>query len=146
MYFYDTISLSRWILLRKINVSNKSCREHQNTHFMFNNYPPPRKSCRLWDTWKSIVERGRAQVTIWRMRITYWIIKSTDTHSEYVMYIFRGNSGYANAPQCYVYTYVPCLVTLKFRSHPTNTTMHIYQFVRAMYQMGDSSYLVMKNL
>jgi hypothetical protein len=24
-------------------------RENQNTHFMFNNLPPPKKSCRLWD-------------------------------------------------------------------------------------------------
>jgi len=28
---------SDWILLRKKNISDKSCRENQNTHFMFNN-------------------------------------------------------------------------------------------------------------
>jgi hypothetical protein len=38
-----------------------------------------------------------------RMRFACWITKATDTHSEYVILIaFDGNSGYANAPQCYV--------------------------------------------
>ena len=31
------------------------------------------------------VERGRPQMTIWRMRIACWISKATDTHSEYVI-------------------------------------------------------------
>jgi len=31
------IIISRSILLRTRNVSNKNCRENQNTHFMFNN-------------------------------------------------------------------------------------------------------------
>jgi len=35
--------------------------------------------------WKSIVERGRSQMTIRRMFIAYWITKTTDTHSEYVI-------------------------------------------------------------
>ena len=45
-----------------------------------------------------------------RMRLVCWIIKSADTHSEYVIRIFHGTSGYANAPHCYVYTYIACLV------------------------------------
>jgi hypothetical protein len=35
--------------------------------------------------WKNIVERGRPQMTIWRMRTACWIPKATDTHSEYVI-------------------------------------------------------------
>jgi hypothetical protein len=34
------VIISRWILLRMRNVSDKSCRENQNTHFMFNNVFP----------------------------------------------------------------------------------------------------------
>jgi hypothetical protein len=34
--------------------------------------------------WENIVERGRPQLTIWRMHIACWIPKDTDTHSEYV--------------------------------------------------------------
>jgi len=30
-----------------------------------------------------MVEQGRPQMTIWRMRIACWITKATDTHSEY---------------------------------------------------------------
>jgi len=33
--------------------------------------------------WKNIVELGRPQVTIWRLRIACWIPKATNTHSEY---------------------------------------------------------------
>ena len=32
---------------------------------------------------KKIVELGRPQMTIWRMRIACWIPKATNTHSEY---------------------------------------------------------------
>jgi len=69
------------ILLRMRNVSDKRCRENQNTYFEF---------------------RSR-QVTddnmIWHMCISCWVTKSVDTHSEYVMY-FHDNSGYANVPEC----------------------------------------------
>jgi hypothetical protein len=37
--------------------------------------------------WKNIVERGWPQMTIWRMRISCWIPKATNTHSEYVILI-----------------------------------------------------------
>ena len=36
---------------------------------------------------KNVVQTDRSHVTIWRMRITYWIPKTTDTHSEYVIII-----------------------------------------------------------
>jgi hypothetical protein len=71
--------ISRWILLGMRDVSNKSCRENQNTHFMLNNFFF-RKSCRLWD---NVEKYG----TIWRMRFACWIIKATGTHSEYVILI-----------------------------------------------------------
>ena len=35
--------------------------------------------------WKNIVEQGRAQMTIWRMRIAWWIPKATGTHSVCVI-------------------------------------------------------------
>jgi hypothetical protein len=37
--------------------------------------------------WKNIVQRGRPQMTIWRMRIACWITKATNTYSEYVIFI-----------------------------------------------------------
>ena len=38
-------------------------------------------------TWKDIVQLDRPQMTIWRMRIVWWITKATNTHSEYVVLI-----------------------------------------------------------
>jgi len=34
---------------------------------------------------ENVVEPGRPQMTIWRMRITCWIPKATNTHSQYVI-------------------------------------------------------------
>ena len=36
---------------------------------------------------KNIVDRGRPQMTIWRMRILCWIPKATNTRSGYVILI-----------------------------------------------------------
>jgi hypothetical protein len=44
---FFVVSLS--VLLRMRNVSDKSCRENQNTHIMFNTFFFSLKSCRLWD-------------------------------------------------------------------------------------------------
>ena len=35
--------------------------------------------------WKNIIEPGRPQMTIWRMRIACGIPKATKTYSEYVI-------------------------------------------------------------
>jgi hypothetical protein len=37
--------------------------------------------------WKNILQRGRPQMTIWRMRIACWMTKATNTHSHYVIHI-----------------------------------------------------------
>ena len=37
--------------------------------------------------WKNIVELGRPQMTVWRMRNVCWMSKTTSTHSEYVTLI-----------------------------------------------------------
>ena len=36
---FHILTASRWILLRMKNVSDKICRQNQNTHFMFNTFP-----------------------------------------------------------------------------------------------------------
>jgi len=37
--------------------------------------------------WRNILEPDRPQITLWRMRIAPWITKTTDTLSEYLMFI-----------------------------------------------------------
>jgi len=36
---------------------------------------------------KYIVDPGRPQMKIWRMRVACWIPKAMNTHSEYVIHI-----------------------------------------------------------
>jgi len=68
------------------NVSDKSCTENQNTHFVFCNFLFENRA--VYDImWKNIVELGRPKMTIWRMRIACWVPKATNTHSEYVILI-----------------------------------------------------------
>jgi len=37
--------------------------------------------------WQNTVERGRPQMTLWRMRIACWLPKATNSHPEYVILI-----------------------------------------------------------
>ena len=78
-----------WHYVGKImtNVSDKNCRENQNTHFVFSNLFFP-KIAPFMTMWKNIVERGRPQMTIWRMRIACWIPKATNTHKLRISNIY----------------------------------------------------------
>jgi len=53
MIIYDSV------LLRMKNVSDKSCRENQNTHFIFNNFFFPENRVVYEIMWKNIVQPGR---------------------------------------------------------------------------------------
>jgi hypothetical protein len=65
------------------NVSDRSGRENQNTHFGFSNVIFENHA--VYEImWKNIVEPGRPQVTIWSMRIAFWIPKATNTHTQVV--------------------------------------------------------------
>ena len=72
--------VSRWILLKMRTVSDKSCRENQNTHFMSSNYFFPWNRAVYEIMWKNIVESDRPQMAIRRTRCAWWISDATDTH------------------------------------------------------------------
>jgi hypothetical protein len=59
----------------------KSYRVHQNTHSVFSNFF--RKLCVYEIIWKYSARRATGDYIIQRMHIACWIIKVTDTHSEY---------------------------------------------------------------
>jgi hypothetical protein len=68
--------------------------------------------------WKNIVERGRPQMTIWRMRIACWIPATTNTNKHTHSHTLRlcnthcfsnCNTGCTNAPYCYLHCYLHCL-------------------------------------
>jgi hypothetical protein len=82
--------ISRSILLRMKNVSDKCCRENKNILCSVTFFP---ENLAVYEiVWKNIVERDRPQMTIWRMCIACWITKATErerdthTHTDRVCY------------------------------------------------------------
>ena len=67
------------------NVSDKSCRESQNTHIQYIFFFKYRPVYEIM--WKNIVDPDRPLMKIWRMRNACCILKSTNTHSEYVIFV-----------------------------------------------------------
>ena len=108
--------------------SDKSCRENQNAHFLFNNSLKIRAVYEI--KCKKLVHPDRPHITIWRMCISCWIPKPTNTLSECVIIIvFRCNNSCMKAPQCYVS--VHCLVLYMFYfnnsiSQLNNVTLPLY--------------------
>ena len=80
-YTFSIISHS--VLLKMKNVSDKSCRETRNTHFMFSNFLEIRVVYEIM--WEHIVEWGRPHMTIKHMQNACAITKATDTYPEYVI-------------------------------------------------------------
>jgi hypothetical protein len=77
--FFLKIYITAWclILLRMRNVTDRGCRENQNTQFMFRKLFFFRKSYRLWKREKKYgrVGQTRNYNIIGRMRIACWITK-----------------------------------------------------------------------
>ena len=79
---YTFVIISRSVLL-KWEMFHTKVVQKIKTHILCS-VTFSRKSCRLWD---NVVQRGRPQMAIWRMRSSCWIPNATDTHSEYVIFI-----------------------------------------------------------
>jgi hypothetical protein len=69
---------------RKRNISDKSCRVNQNTHFMFSTFFF-RKSLRFQIMWKNIIASIRLHMTIRLIRISRWLPKTKNMHLVYVI-------------------------------------------------------------
>ena len=76
------MTISRWILLRMRNVSDKSCKENQNTFYVQSLFF--RESCRVWDNVKKSdgAREATADNIIRRIRFACWISKATRTRTE----------------------------------------------------------------
>jgi hypothetical protein len=83
---YTFLILSCSFLLRMRNVPDKSCRENQKTHFVFNKFFSKIVPFVII-MWKNMVQSDRPRMRIWRMRIACWIPKATNTHSVYAIFI-----------------------------------------------------------
>jgi hypothetical protein len=61
--------------------------------------------------WKRVVELVRTQMTIWRMRIEFWIQKANNSYSEHVILIAFPVQKWLNESESILcYTYTVCLV------------------------------------
>ena len=61
--------------------------------------------------WKNIVDLGRPQITIWRMRIACWIPKATNTYPEYVItFAFPLQEWLRERASMLRCTYIVCIV------------------------------------
>jgi hypothetical protein len=113
--FFTFMTISRWIIPRIGSVLDKSCRENQNTHFMFSNFFP-RKSRRSWD---NVEKRGWAEgatndVIIWCVRVECCISKATLTQRQIC------NTCCFSRATWLRYTHVACLVILRCRQTATS--------------------------
>jgi len=88
--------------------------ENIKTHFAFSaNYYFLENHTVYEIKWKNIVEPGRPQMTIWRIRIACWISKATKTHSQYEIRIdFPLQQLMHERASLLCYTYIACLVCL----------------------------------
>ena len=105
--------LSRGIILKMRNFAEKKVVEKfknqisRSITFFFH----PRRSCRYEIMWKNILQSGRPQMILWRMRIACWIPKATNTHSEYVIIIeFPLRQWLRERASMLRYAYIGCIV------------------------------------
>jgi hypothetical protein len=98
-----------------INVSDKSCTENQNTHFVFSNVFF--ENCAVFEImWKIFEEPGMPQMTIYGACALHAGYLRLETHTQNVQYLllFHYNNGCKNAPLRYViYTLTVLLDTRK---------------------------------
>ena len=79
--------------------------------------------------WKNIVERGRPQITIQRIRIAFWIHNVTNTHSEYVILIASPLQQWWHERALIVRLYVLACLVIFFLVPPSNcrsTSSHVF--------------------
>ena len=110
---YTFLIISHSVLLGMNNLSDKSCRENQNTHFMFHisffNHAVYEIMC------KNIVEPGRLQMTVWCMHIACWLPNATNAHLDYVILTaFAWQQWLHKHASMLRYIYSACLIEICF--------------------------------
>jgi hypothetical protein len=94
--------------------------EKIKTHILSTVIFSPRNSCRLWDNVKKYDTARQAidDNIILRMRFAYWIVKATNTHSEYVILITLHLQQLLHEHSSILrYTDIACLVTKSSLNH-----------------------------
>jgi hypothetical protein len=91
------------------NFSDKSCRENQNTRFIFSIFFLNHD---LYETvWKNTVQPDRPQMAVRPLRISRRVPKATDTQSLHMQYLLLKQRLNGRASMLR-YPYIACLVYL----------------------------------
>jgi hypothetical protein len=110
------MTISRSILLRMRNISDKSCTENQGKFYVQVNF----FIRAVYETmWKNL-QSDQPQMTMWRMRIGCWIPTVRNTHSEYVMITASPMQQHLQKTRFNVTLYIHCLSCF-LESHETST-------------------------
>ena len=112
---YTFLIISRSVLLRKRKVPDRSFRGNQNMHFISSN--TFFENCYVYEImWKNIVQRGRPQMTTWRMRIACWITKAIHTHTLTMCNTHCFSTAAMVARTRIILTFMPTLSVLLYMS------------------------------
>ena len=85
--------------------------------------------------WKSTVEPGRPQMTIWRIRIAGWIPEATNTSAEYVMRIVSLLQQWLHVRGSKLrQTYIACLA--RFQTDSDKHLKSVFCFLLAMARLN----------
>jgi len=106
--------------------------------------------------WKNIVESNRPQMTIWRMRIAWWIANATNTHTHtHTCYtighlmLFHCKIGCTNEPHFYLYVYCLSCCNLTFLSQYLTKLIHkicfIISFISCLYMFRAHVLIIMRS-
>jgi hypothetical protein len=113
------------------NVPDKSCRENQDAHFVFNNFLFP-ENCAIYEIiWKNVVDRP--QMAIRRMRLACWISGNTDTHSTYEILIPFPLQQWLHERAIMLCLYIQCL-SFFLNNQPDAPIIQIYSVIKLMFR------------
>ena len=109
------------------SASDKSCRKYQDKHFMFNNLFFEYRV--LYEImWKNIVEAGRPQMTILRMRIACWITKALRICNAYWLFTAKMVTRPRLNITVYIHTLQPVILCIRKEQRLSFNGMLIYWF------------------
>jgi hypothetical protein len=131
------VTISRWILLRMRNVSNKSCRENQNTYFMFSNFfPRVVPFMTMWEICAEDIEAVDNMVTARGILIS----KATRSQAHTPTYVvaFPRQQWFRESALVLRHTYVPSIFTATQR-HFIKSIMSKYSAVLPHWRNAQSS-------
>ena len=106
--------------------------EKIKTHILYSvTFSENRAVCEIMG--KNIVQRDRPHMEIWRIRISCWIPKATNTHSEYIILIvFHCKQWLYESASILPYTSIACLVLTCLRAdtgrYICSVHVHVLQY------------------